>query len=138
MKKSDILSRDWLSRSEFEFNGEKWVIRELPMSVKQHLAISVTKMDADGVDPREATIWYIEELCFASVIDDDGELVFATEEEKRQGKDMLSDGWYTAARAAIDELNGIKLDFSEPEPEPDTTGEQKKEAAAKKKRGKTG
>jgi|GEM_PF-6596011 len=110
MKKSEIMSLKWLRTQELPVCGNTVTIRELPASAKQEVFAELRKLRESGKDETEVNDYFITELVFRSVIDEDGAVVFETEEEKQLALDHktgLPSSFFSTVFAEVNKLNEL-------------------------------
>ena len=110
MKKSELLSLNWLKTVPVTTCGHEVTIRELSAAKRQ--AIRAKYHALKETDEQEANECLVRDYCFWSVVDEDGVLVFESDEEQKQGLELLPDQWFADVFKAVGELNdmGVKSD----------------------------
>jgi hypothetical protein len=116
MKKSEILGLSWLRTEEVPVCGKTVTIRELPASARQDVFAELRRMrEAESPEP-EINDYFISELVFRSVVDEDGVVVFESEEDRavalNKEKGFPSE-FFSVVYAAVDKLNEITSKVSD-------------------------
>lgn len=110
MKKGEIMGLKWLRTQDLPVCGNTVTIRELPASAKQEVFAELRKMRENGKDEAEVNDYFITELVFRSVIDEDGAVVFETDEEKQVALDQktgLPSDFFSTVFDEVNKLNGL-------------------------------
>jgi hypothetical protein len=128
MKKHEIMGLKWLRTQEVTIGDTTISIRELPASAKQEVFAELRRMREAGQDEAAVNDYFITELVFRSVIDEDGEIVFDIDEERQAAFDPkmgLPGRFFSEVFEAVNQLNELVVQ---------TTDEQGKVSKETKKK----
>jgi hypothetical protein len=106
MKKIEILSLNWLRKQQVATCGHDVTIRELSAAKRNEIRSEYSKMKESSTEA-DANEYLVRSYCFSSVVDDDGIIVFESDDEQKQALDQLPNKWFADVFAAIAELNDM-------------------------------
>ena len=122
MKKSEILSIDWRRKAEVTTISPSVLIRELSSAARKSIIDQSAAMRAEKNDA-EANEFFVQEFCFQSIIDEDNEVVYETEDERKHAIKTLPLSWFGEVFSAVSSMNDLL---------PSAKGEDEKDAMKKK------
>jgi len=106
MKKSEILALDWRRTKEIAKLSPSVTIRELSAEARKTIIDESTAMREEK-NSTEANEYFVQEFCFQSVIDEDGEVVFNSPENREHALSALPRSWFEAVFSAVAEMNDL-------------------------------
>jgi hypothetical protein len=110
MKKGEILAFSWLRTEPVPVGSQTVMIRELPASAKREVFAELRRMREEGKDEAEVNDFFVAEMVFRSIVDEDGAVVYETEEERAVAMDKtigLPGRVFTEVFDAVNKLNEL-------------------------------
>ncbi len=129
MKKSEILGQQWLKTEAITVCGKPVEIRELPASAKQEVFAEIRRLREAFTDEAAVNDYFVSEMVFRSVIDEDGAVVFETKEDRATALDKktgLPGKFFSEVFDAVNKLNELVVNTADEDGK--VTGSAKKKS----------